>query len=866
MTDSSTEPLQNQRTESRFEALLDQAADHILFVDLNGKIRYINRIVRPLKMNEVIGTSMFDWIAPEQVEQQRAGLKHVIETGETITFETKSIGDDNTEAWYTSKLGPVFRDGQVVEVICIGQNMTKQRQTHQELVESKERIDLAVRSTDLGLWDWNVATGHAYFNDQWANMLGYALSDIEPHVNSWGDLLHPDDQPRTYKNLMDHHEGRSPTFESQLRMKTKDGGWKWIHTNGRVVDRDGTGKPLRMIGTHREIDEVKRAEIAMRESEAKWRSITEHSPDYIMTLDVEGKIQFINRTVPGLESKGVLGHHVNDFVPEQFHSKTRACFDRVIATGKSDSYEVDHIAPDDSVHHFEARVGPLLNAEGRVVGFTVSSSDVTERVRDREKLRFTQFAVDSSFDAAYWIRPDASFAYINTAAYETLGYTHGELMVLTIPDISKNSTPQTWAAHFSEVKEVGSVVLETEHRTKEGLFVPVEITAGYLEYGNREYICAFARDITERKQAEQTLREQGELLSKVVESVPHSVFWKDRASIYLGCNSRFARESGVHSPSQIIGKTDFDLAWKHEEAEFFRQCDQQVMSENQSMINIEEPQLQADGAEATLLTSKVPLRDEAGNVIGILGIYTDITERKQFEQVLVDYQNQLRSLAAQVAQAEQAERRRIATGLHDQIGQLLAIAKIKLDGLRKRAEGDTKKRADEIVELMNQAILDTRNLTFELCPPALYELGVEAALEELGQQFEQRHNVRVRFGDDGRDKPLPEEVRGLLFEATRELLRNAIRHAKATVIDLRVERDGDQALIMVQDNGIGFPTTDGREMERQGGGFGLFNIRERLTRFGGFMSIESGAGKGCCVRLTIPLMLESSRKIREDPS
>ena len=274
------------------------------------------------------------------------------------------------------------------------------------------------------------------------------------------------------------------------------------------------------------------------------------------------------------------------------------------------------------------------------------------------------------------------------------------------------------------------------------------------------------------------------------------------------------------------------------------------------MLNIEEPQHQADGTEATLLTSKVPLRDEEGNVIGILGIYTDITERKRFERVLVDYQQQLRTLAAQVADAEQAERRRIATGLHDQIGQLLAIAKVKLDALRKKAEGPTLQRADEIADLLHQAIADTRSLTFELCPPALYELGLEAALEGLCEQFTERHGIQAVFRDDQREKPLPEEVRVLMFQATRELLRNVLRHARTDSAEVTLERRKDELVVSVQDNGVGFPATDPRVPGRHDGGFGLFNIRERLTRIGGIMSIESGEGKGCCVRLIVPLILE----------
>jgi len=127
------------------------------------------------------------------------------------------------------------------------------------------------------------------------------------------------------------------------------------------------------------------------------------------------------------------------------------------------------------------------------------------------------------------------------------------------------------------------------------------------------------------------LRESQRMLSLVMDNIPQSIFWKDRKSVYLGCNKNFAEDAGVESPENIVEKTDYDLAWKKEEADFFRTCDERVMSSGKAEYHIIEPQLQADGKEAWLDTNKVPLCDSEGNVIGILGTYEDITERKEAE-------------------------------------------------------------------------------------------------------------------------------------------------------------------------------------------------------------------------------------------
>ncbi len=118
------------------------------------------------------------------------------------------------------------------------------------------------------------------------------------------------------------------------------------------------------------------------------------------------------------------------------------------------------------------------------------------------------------------------------------------------------------------------------------------------------------------------------LFQLVLDNIPQFIFWKDRNSVYLGCNQNFARVAGVGNPNAIVGKTDFELAWKREEAEFFRRVDAEVMAAGVGRFQIVEPQLQAGGREAWLETSKIPLFDDAGQVVGILGMYADITEKQ----------------------------------------------------------------------------------------------------------------------------------------------------------------------------------------------------------------------------------------------
>ncbi len=172
---------------------------------------------------------------------------------------------------------------------------------------------------------------------------------------------------------------------------------------------------------------------------------------------------------------------------------------------------------------------------------------------------------------------------------------------------------------------------------KEVLFL--FLTAAMLAWLVQRYIAGIRREDDNRQ-------EISKLMDNIIAHIPHYVFWKGRDSRYLGCNQRFASVAGVGKPENIVGKSDADLVWREKDAEITRISDQEVMKKIKPLLNIEETQLQADGHLATYMTSKVPLQDESGNVIGVLGICADITVRKREEEALRESERRLSTLMA----------------------------------------------------------------------------------------------------------------------------------------------------------------------------------------------------------------------------
>ncbi|MCJ7728659.1 MAG: PAS domain-containing protein, partial [Sedimentisphaerales bacterium] len=232
----------------------------------------------------------------------------------------------------------------------------------------------------------------------------------------------------------------------------------------------------------------------------------------------------------------------------------------------------------------------------------------------------------------------------------------------------------------------------------------------------------------------------------LLENLPQKIFLKDTNSVYISCNENYAKDLKIKA-EEIVGKTDYDFFPK-ELAEKYKADDKRVMSSGKTE-DINEKYVQR-GKEVFVHTVKTLVKDEAGNVIGILGILWDITAQRQAQKRLLDYQKRLRDLTSEMSLTEERERRRLAIELHDQITQKMILFKINLGTLRE--EELPPKLAgplDEIYQHLDQIIRDTRSLTFDLSSPTLYELGLEAAIREwLYDEVQQKHGIHTEFEDD----------------------------------------------------------------------------------------------------------------------
>ena len=228
----------------------------------------------------------------------------------------------------------------------------------------------------------------------------------------------------------------------------------------------------------------------------------------------------------------------------------------------------------------------------------------------------------------------------------------------------------------------------------------------------------------------------------------------------------------------------------------------------------------------------------------------EIEERKRSEESMRSYQEQLQFLARELLITEDRERRRIAAELHDYATQNLIISSVKLGKLLELVTvNGIDKKVNEIRELIDEAIDQTRSLTFKLGPPLLHELGLGTAVECMLEEFQEEHGILFDLEENESCEPMNEEVRIIIFRALRELLVNIIKHAQARKVKVSLRTEGEQVRISVDDDGVGFDTSKLEAPLGRKSGFGLFSIREQLSLLNGHVDIKSEPN--CGTRITI---------------
>ena len=357
---------------------------------------------------------------------------------------------------------------------------------------------------------------------------------------------------------------------------------------------------------------------------------------------------------------------------------------------------------------------------------------------------------------------------------------------------------------------------------------------------------------SELEKTMEALRESQQLLNKTFTSLRDSVLILTAGSrVMLDCNPATTKLFG-YSREEILGQNTRLLHVDDASFERFGELAEAAFREK-GYLHLTFTMKRKNGEVFPTRHSVMPLQAEDESAAGWVSVIRDITEERIAEQKLEQYRRKLRALAAELSAVEARERRSVAAQLHENLGQVLATAKMKVAALRTAISDELfRPRVAEVQGLVEDALEQTRSLTYELSPPILYQLGLEAALKWLCESMQKRYGYRVAFTRQGESGVLPEASSVFLFSAVRELLVNVAKHAAATTVAVRIHWLDDRVELLVRDNGKGFQRSGAGLPESQNG-FGLFSIQERVSDLGGGLWVRSEPLKGTAARIHLPL-------------
>ncbi len=618
------------------------------------------------------------------------------------------------------------------------------------------------------------------------------------------------------------------------------------------------GKVVRLRGIVEDVTEKKRVEEALKKERRVLNNIIELNPYSIGVYDSKGRFVKGNQALEDLF--GVLPSPGYSLFDDPI-LKREGVHEQMLALQKGQAVKVNTEAWYDPREASPDRPGrrvcvkrmafPVLDQAGRPESIVIMHEDVTARRMAEAALKKSEEILLAVLDG---VEADVYVADLKT--YEIL-FVNKHMIDSFGPGLVGQACHQAFRGqarpcpHCTNAKLVdaagepsGVVIWEGQNPLTGRWYFNHDRAIRWVD--GRLVRLQVAADITERKEAEAALKQSEATARALLNATPSAAAMVDAEGRLIMLNQTFAQRFEQEA-DDLIGKKLNELLAPHAMGHHDRWIKQVFRTGNPVYY-------QEEWAGKFFGHTIYPLFGSRGEVDRAAMFSRDVTRWKKAEDEVKAYQDKLRSLAAEISLAAARERRRIAVELHDRVGQNLALALMKLSNLEKVLDSAGAARdLEAVAEQIRLASSDVRSMTLQICPPALYQLGLGAALDELAEQIQKDHGLNIEFEDDEQPKPLRQDTAAVIYGAVRELMLNVVKHARAGWMKVGIHREGKKIRIMVVDDGIGFGGLEPEAFMAKVKSFGLFSIRERLKPLGARLKFESSPGQGTRAVLEVPL-------------
>ncbi len=692
------------------------------------------------------------------------------------------------------------------------------------------------------------------------------------------ERFHPDDRVHISSAIADAIRTRSSNaidLEFEYRFKNNDGDYRWLHDSTRLTV-DDAGELQYFFGSAYDITDHKLLEQSLRESEERYLAIVNTQTEFVDRHLPGGILTFINNALckyAGATPAELLGKSFYPFIHEDDRQRMIDAIEALTPDRPCYDDENRIIFPDGTVNWNSWTHHAIFDQGGNFIEYQSVGRDITrQKLAELAELDYKNklgVALEAA-KAGTWDRDLITGAITWSKETFTLYGLDPEKDVISLARLQQTIHPDDLENFSLRLQEA----IERRHDFNYAyrIILPdgsirwlrAQGRPTFDDHGRPIRLSGITIDITEQKMQEEALQQSEQLARAILSSTIDQILFIDPDGTILLANESVVERFGQTADS-LVGKNIFS---------FFSGDIRQLRREKLAKtIQTRSPvRFEDDRAGRFFDNCFYPVINSDKEVIGVTVFARDITDRKQYEIALkqakeeletrvdertaslLEANEQIRQISFQLLKAEEQERIRIAAELHDQVGQSLLLAKMKIDALASdTATNVNDVRSADISKLLEVCIQDIRTLTFSMRPHLLDTAGIESALEWLCKSIYENYRVNVDFSTSCQSIHLSSAHRYSLYQAVRELLLNVVKHAGVNYAELSFKTNGNYIMIQVSDNGNGFEMTSRSGNAASGIGLGLFNVQQRAESMGGSCRLNSKPGQGTVVTLTIPM-------------
>lgn len=518
--------------------------------------------------------------------------------------------------------------------------VNRQRRSGRELVASEQRLSLAQEGSEQALFDWNIVTGEVFLSERWSEMIGGDRMPMHITFDELSRLVHPDDIEGQRTSLIKALKGDAP-YRREHRVRTRTGAWIWIQSHGKVTTRDARGRALRLVGYNADITSRKITQLALAESEERFRAIFEQAAVGITRVDLDGVLVEVNQKfceMLGYARDELPGKHVRDIThPDDSGEGAKHRGSLIDGAARSMSSEKRFMRKDGTILWTRRTMSTACDADGKPLYVVSVVEDITGRKEAEAERARLAMIVENAGDAIIGRALDGTITSWNAAAERMFGYSGSEIVgksiTILVPEQHRHLADNT------ERLQQGEMIPASERVrvTKAGRIIHVQSGISPIKNETGEVIGAavIVRDITERKNAEEAIARERALLRTIIDTVPDNIYVKDAEGRFSLANKAWLKERNL-SNKTLAGKTVFDF-FPAELAESVAAQDAAVVRTGVPILDFEQRVVvkTPEGGRSQprwLSVTKMPMVDASDKIIGTVGTSHDITERKRLAQ------------------------------------------------------------------------------------------------------------------------------------------------------------------------------------------------------------------------------------------